>query len=166
MRFRSLTIDELKELETEFKQFLIINQVYNEEWIEMNQKDLDKANALVDLFSDQVLEKVYSKIDFLEKRDKHAISVFAVTKTDIETITIQSKNQSIELLTNVQIETALNQYLNELEIYCGTKKLAKDKCDEIFDLIKEDCSISTFDVWHSFSTFLDQIKKNNLKSIV
>ena len=160
MRFRSLSIDELKELETEFKQFLIINQVYNEEWIEMNQKDLEKANALVDLFSDQVLEKVYSKIDFLEKRDKHAFSVFAVTKTDIETITIQSKNQTIELVTNAQIETALNQHLNELEIYCGTKKLAKNKCDEVFDLIKEGCSISSFDVWHSFSSFLDQIKKS------
>jgi hypothetical protein len=160
MRFRSLTIDELKELETEFKQFLIINQVYNEEWIEMNKKDLDKANALVDLFSDRVLEKVYSKIDFLEKRDKHTFSVFAVTKTDIETITIQSKNQTIELLTNVQIETVLNQHLNELEIYCGTKKLSKDKCDEVFALIKEGCSISTFDVWHSFSSFLDQIKKS------
>jgi uncharacterized pyridoxamine 5'-phosphate oxidase family protein len=159
MRFRSLTIDELKELETEFKQFLIINQVYNEEWIEMNQKDLEKANALVDLFSDQVLEKVYGKIDFLEKRDKNAFSVFAITKNDIETITIQSKNQTIELLTNAQIETALNQHLNELEIYCGTKKLAKDKCDEVFDIIKEGCSISTFDVWHSFSSFLDQIKK-------
>jgi len=159
MRFRSLSIDELKELETEFKQFLIINQVYNEEWIEMNQNDLVKANALVDLFSDQVLEKVYSKIDFLEKRDKYAFSVFAVTKTDIETITIQSKNQNIELLTNAQIETALNQHLNELEIYCGTKKLAKNKCDEVFDLIKEGCSTSTFDVWHSFSSFLDQIKK-------
>jgi hypothetical protein len=160
MRFRCLTIDELKELETEFKQFLIINQVYNEEWIEMNQKDLEKANALVDLFSDQVLEKVYSKIDFLEKRDKYALSVFAVTKTDIETITIQSKNQSIELFTNAQIETALNQYLNELEIYCGTKKLAKEKCDEVFDLIKEGCDVSSFDVWHSFSAFLDQIKKS------
>lgn len=159
MRFRSLTIDELKELETEFKQFLIINQLYNEEWIEMNQKDVEKANALVDLFSDQVLEKVYSKIDFLEKRDKYAFSVFAVTKTDIETITIQSKNQSIELETNAQIETALNQHLNKLEIYCGTKRLVKDKCDEVFDLIKEGCSISTFDVWHSFSSFLDQIKK-------
>jgi uncharacterized pyridoxamine 5'-phosphate oxidase family protein len=159
MRFRSLTIDELKELETEFKQFLIINQVYNEEWIEMNQKDLEKANALVDLFSDQVLEKVYGKIDFLEKRDKNAFSVFAITKNDIETITIQSKNQTIELLTNAQIETALNQHLNELEIYCGTKKLAKDKCDEVFDIIKEGCSITTFDVWHSFSSFLDQIKK-------
>jgi hypothetical protein len=160
MRFRRLTIEELTELETEFKQFLIINQVYNEEWIEMNQKDLEKANALVDLFSDQVLEKVYSKIDFLEKRDKYALSVFAVTKTDIETITIQSKNQSIELFTNAQIETALNQYLNELEIYCGTKKLAKEKCDEVFDLIKEGCDVSSFDVWHSFSAFLDQIKKS------
>jgi hypothetical protein len=160
MRFRRLTIEELTELETEFKQFLIINQVYNEKWIEMNQNDIDKANVLVDLFSDQVLEKVYSKIDFIEKRDKYAFSVFAVTKTDIETITIQSKHQSIDLLTKAQIETALNQHLNELEIFCGTKKLAKEKCDEVFDLIKEGCDFSSFDVWHSFSSFLDQIKKS------
>lgn len=162
MRFRSLTIGELKDLEFELKEFLIINQVYNEEWIEMNQKDPEKANALVDLFSDQVLFKVYGKIDFLEKREKYAFSVFSVTKNDIETITIQSKNQNIELLTDVQIEKALNEHINKLDIYCGTKKLAKDKYDEVFDLIKEGCSISFFDVWHSLSTFLDQLKKSQL----
>jgi len=160
MRFRRLTNDELKELETEFKQFLIINEVYHEEWLKMNQVDVDKANALVDLFSDQVLEKVFSKIEFLEKRAKHAFSVFSVTKNDIETITIQSKSDTIELETNTQIEVVLNHHLEELEIFCGTKKQDKDKADAIFELLEAGCEISTFDVWHSFSSFLEQLKKS------
>jgi hypothetical protein len=74
---------------------------------------------------------------------------------------INLKKLIIHTETNYHIESLSNfTFLNELEIYCGTKKLEKDKCDEVFDLIKEGCSISTFDVWHSFSSFLDQIKKS------
>lgn len=157
MRFRRLTIEELKALEPELKQFLIVNEMYGDDWEKLNQEYPDKAQALVDVFSDNVLDKVYSKIDFLEKRASNAFSVFSVTNTDIETITIQSN--TIELFTNEQIEVALNQHLAALEIFCGTKKIETTKSDEVFKLIQSGCDLSTYDVWHSFSSFLDQLKK-------
>jgi hypothetical protein len=157
MRFRRLTIEELKALEPELKQFLIVNEIYGDDWEKLNQENPDKAQALVDVFSDNVLDKVYSKIDFLEKRASNAFSVFSVTNTDIETITIQSN--TIELFTNEQIEVALNQHLAALEIFCGTKKIETTKSDEVFKLIQSGCDLSTYDVWHSFSSFLDQLKK-------
>lgn len=157
MRFRRLTIEELKALEPELKQFLIVNEMYGDDWEKLNQENPGKAQALVDVFSDNVLDKVYSKIDFLEKRASNAFSVFSVTNTDIETITIQSN--TIELFTNEQIEVALNQYLAALEIFCGTKKIETTKSDEVFKLIQSGCDLSTYDVWHSFSSFLDQLKK-------
>lgn len=158
MRFRRLTIEELKALEPELKQFLIVNEMYGDDWEKLNQENPDKAQALVDVFSDNVLDKVYSKIDFLEKRATNAFSVFSVTNTDIETITIQSN--TIELFTNEQIEVALNQHLAELEIFCGTKKIETTKSDEVFKLIQSGCDLSTYDVWHSFSSFLDQLKNS------
>lgn len=158
MRFRRLTIEELKALEPELKQFLIVNEMYGDDWEKLNQENPDKAQALVDVFSDNVLDKVYSKIDFLEKRAPNAFSVFSVTNTDIETITIQSN--TIELFTNEQIEVALNQHLAALEIFCGTKKIETTKSDEVFKLIQSGCDLSTYDVWHSFSSFLDQLKNS------
>jgi hypothetical protein len=158
MRFRRLTIEELKAIEPELKQFLIVNEMYGDDWEKLNQEYPDKAQALVDVFSDNVLDKVYSKIDFLEKRTSNAFSVFSVTNTDIETITIQSN--TIELFTNEQIEVALNQHLAALEIFCGTKKIETNKSDEVFKLIQSKCDLSTYDVWHSFSSFLDQLKNS------
>ena len=158
MRFRRLTIEELKALEPELKQFLIVNEMYGDDWEKLNLENPDKAQALVDVFSDNVLDKVYSKIDFLEKRASNAFSVFSVTNTDIETITIQSNK--LELFTNEQIEKALNQHLAALEIFCGTKKIETTKSDEVFKLIQSGCDLSTYDVWHSFSSFLDQLKKS------
>ena len=38
MKYRCLTDEELKELEPEFKQFLIVNHVHAEEWEELNKK--------------------------------------------------------------------------------------------------------------------------------
>jgi hypothetical protein len=158
MRFRKLTIEELTAFEPELKQFLILNEIYGDDWEKLNQENPEKAQSLVDIFSDNVLDKVYSKIDFLEKRASKAFSVFSVTNTDIETITIQSNN--LELFTNEQIEVALNKHLAELEIFCGTKKIETTKSDEVFKLIQSGCDLSTYDVWHSFSSFLDQLKNS------
>jgi hypothetical protein len=156
MRFRRLTIEELTELETEFKQFLIINQVYNEEWIEMNQKDLKKANALVDLFSDQVLEKVYSKMNFLEIRSPKTYSIFSFNEQTINSLIIQSKDESVLLSTEQEIENALNTNLLKLEVFKASKPLTKAKSEEVFELINQGAIISKPEVWHAFSLFFDQ----------
>ena len=161
MRFRKLTIEELTALEPELKQFLILNEIYGDDWEKLNQENPEKAQSLVDIFSDNVLDKVYYKIDFLEKRTSNAFSVFSLTESAVETITIQSKSEAIELLTNEQIEKALNQHLAALEIFCGTKKIETTKSDEVFKLIQSECDLSSYDVWHSFSSFLDQLKKSN-----
>jgi hypothetical protein len=156
MRFRRLTIEELTELETEFKQFLIINQVYNEEWIEMNQNDLEKANVLVDLFSDQVLEKVYSKMNFLEIRSPKTYSIFSFNEQTINSLIIQSKDESVLLSTEQEIENALNTNLLKLEVFKASKPYTKVKSEEVFELINQGAIISKPEVWHAFSLFFDQ----------
>jgi hypothetical protein len=158
MIFGIKLIGELINFNVELKQFLILNEIYGDDWEKLNQENPEKAQSLVDIFSDNVLDKVYSKIDFLEKRASNAFSVFSVSNTDIETITIQSNN--LELFTNEQIEVALNKHLAELEIFCGTKKSETTKSDEVFKLIQSGCDLSTYDVWHSFSSFLDQLKNS------
>ena len=66
MKYRMLTSEELTHLEEELKQFLIINHVYKEEWERMNLDTPETAQDLVGLFSDQVLQRVYENISYLE----------------------------------------------------------------------------------------------------
>ena len=42
MKYRNLTLEELKHLEEELKQFLILNHVYAEEWETLNKENPTK----------------------------------------------------------------------------------------------------------------------------
>lgn len=46
LKYRSLTQDELKSLETEFKHFLIINELHDEEWNALATNDPEKHKDL------------------------------------------------------------------------------------------------------------------------
>lgn len=65
MRFRNLNKTELEALSEELVQFLVVQGIDDDLWREMNQKNPEKAIELVALFSDTVLEKVYSKVRYL-----------------------------------------------------------------------------------------------------
>ncbi|PIZ06352.1 MAG: hypothetical protein COY57_02475, partial [Flavobacteriales bacterium CG_4_10_14_0_8_um_filter_32_5] len=66
LKYRLLTSEELRELEEEFKHFLIINQIYDDEWKLLNQQKSQKVEELIVLFSNLVIEKALKKIAFLE----------------------------------------------------------------------------------------------------
>lgn len=159
MRFRTLTLEELSALEAEFKHFLIVNHLYKEEWENLNKKNPAKAQEVVDLFSDTVLEKVYNKIHFLELRLPYSYSIYHIEEESANTIQIQSPNQQYSLATNEEIEDALNHHYRELEIYFGNKKHEKKKADFVFELIEKGCHLSSETVWHAFSSFIGQGKK-------
>ena len=61
LKFRALTAAELAELEIEFKQFLIVNELYDAEWRELASKNPQKAQEFIDTFANIVLEKVYNQ---------------------------------------------------------------------------------------------------------
>ncbi|MDO7610504.1 MAG: DUF6495 family protein, partial [Crocinitomicaceae bacterium] len=60
-----LTEEELNVLSDDFTQFLVIQGIPDESWRKMNLENKEKAIRLVEIFSDTVLAKVYSKIKYL-----------------------------------------------------------------------------------------------------
>ena len=97
MRFRKLNFEELTSLEKEFKEFLIINHIHDEEWRDLNKEAPEKVSALVEVFSDTVLLKVYGKISYLEFYGEDIWSFFKIDKEWINTIHIQVSNSRYEL---------------------------------------------------------------------
>jgi len=75
-RFRLLSAAELQELEPEFKQFLIINELYDKEWRQLAAQDPHKAQSFIELFSDIVLEKTYQKAQGMVQIGKDFIALF------------------------------------------------------------------------------------------
>lgn len=150
MKYRMLTNEELTHLENELKQFLIINHVYKEEWERMNRETPELANDLVGLFSDQVLQRVYENIHFLEHRSKDACLVFKLGKDSIEMIGLQKKNSESSLInfeTPESIHEALTIHPKEIGFFKHTKAYSKQREEEIHQMIEQGCVKSSEEFW-------------------
>ncbi len=136
MRFRKLTLEELAPLEKEFKQFLIVNNIHDAEWRNLNLNELAKVNALIEVFSDAVLLKVYGKISHLEFHTKDNFSLFEINTNWIESIHILSKSKEFEIPTKLQ---DVFSFPDRFTIQKGKKKILGSKEDEVHKLILKGC---------------------------
>lgn len=146
MRYRRLTNDELQELEKEFVRFLASNTVTGEDWEKIKKEDHDKAEKLIEMFSDIVFEKTISKIEYLEYRSPKDLKVFYCKDELIEMVGITVEGKSdIDFSKEIDAEKMLHQINNSkasLKLMAANKKYKKTKELEIFDMMQWGCLIS------------------------
>ena len=136
LKFRALTPDELSELETEFKQFLIINELYDAEWRNLATKDPHKAQEFIDMFANIVLEKVYNKQPGLLQIGKDFITVFDFQDDVWNFYHFQTTDP--KLLADCNPENFINLLQNaweQLSLHKGSKKSSEHKAEEVYNLI-------------------------------
>ena len=66
MKYRRLNEAELKDLEQDFIRFLASNQVTADDWKKLKDSNAEQVDGLIGLFSDQVFDKVFDKLEYLE----------------------------------------------------------------------------------------------------
>lgn len=142
-----LTTEEMEIFDEDFKHFAIANGVSNEEWLEMNQSDKEKATKLVGLFSDTVLQKVYEKLKFIEHRSSSSCLVFRLNETDIDLISLNRKSEKIDLSTAESIHDALVNNSAELTLFRSKKKYSKVREEEIHEMLTQGCVNSSEAFW-------------------
>jgi hypothetical protein len=149
MKYRVLTDEELQHLEGDLKAFLIINGVEGDTWKKMNEQEPEKALALVELFSDKVLETVYEKLEYLEFRTVESCLVFKMGKTEQSLISIQCKaGSSLDLSTPEGIHNALKNHFSELELFTSQRNYTQEREVEIHTLITQGCLLSSAEFWN------------------
>ncbi len=147
MKYRILNKEEMEIFDEDFKYFLIANGVSNEEWIEMNKSDQDRAIQVVELFSDTVLQKVYEKVKFIEHRGKSACMVFKLNAENVEMISLNSTVNVLDLSTPKTIHDALLNHTAELSTFRSEKKYGKVREEEIHDMLTQGCVNSSEAFW-------------------
>lgn len=136
LKFRALTPEELTELETEFKQFLIINELYDAEWRDLATKDPQKAQEFIDMFANIVLEKVYNKQPGLLQIGNDFITVFDF-QDDVWNF-YHFQTTDTKLLADCSPEnflTLLQNVWEQLSLHKGSKKSSEHKAEEVYSLI-------------------------------
>ena len=153
MKYRCLSDNELKELENEFKHFLITNNVYTEEWEELNKKKDKKVQELVEMFSDIVLDKALKNIKYLEHITANDIKSFKCEEAQMVLIGITSKNKSLDFTKHT-----LAEFADDLDIFKTSKPYHKERELEVFDLLESGCSLideerfKKLELAHTYST--------------
>lgn len=140
MRFRRLTTEELETLEEDFVQFLASNQITAKEWLSLKENDLDQVHKLIDLFSDIVLEKVFSKIECLQHRTKDTVRVFYCQDDKITMTGLQIADPTKDLtnpkhLAILADPSALN---GSVKVFQMDKKYITERPDEVFSMMYKD----------------------------
>ena len=130
MRFRKLSKIELEALSEELIQFLVVQGIDDDLWRDINKKSPEKAEELVALFSDTVLQKVYSKVKYLSFVSEQVFSIFKINGEEMEAIVVKNKSKTLAFK-NFTLVKNPNQY--EFSTIDGVKE---DVADIIMNLKK------------------------------
>jgi hypothetical protein len=115
--------------------------------MEMNQSDQDRAIQVVELFSDTVLQKVYEKVKFIEHRGTSACMVFKLNSDNIEMISLNTADNTLDLSTPESIHDALLNYTDKLSTFRSEKKYTKNREEEIHEMLLQGCVNSSEAFW-------------------
>lgn len=93
MKFPRLSDDALKSLEKEFVSFLVVQGFDDALWRDLNAKEPDKAQGLVDLFSQVVWEKIIDQTHYLIRNSNEEKCLVYVGEREGEMILLQRDEQ-------------------------------------------------------------------------
>lgn len=139
-KYRALDLVELESLEKEFVDFLVLNGIMHDDWIKMKNEDPAAAQKMTELFSDVVWESILRKAKHLDFRSSHSIKCFQCLDEKIVLVGIDSKDTDMSTEKFAQMKT--QDYPDDIEVYTTEKKYAKNREQEIFDMINWGCEIS------------------------
>ena len=86
MKYRRLSIEELKDMDTAFIRFLAANGIPGDEWTKIKETDAKRTNELLDVFSDTVIHETLSKIEYLQIIQAKEIKTFHCLPEQIKLI--------------------------------------------------------------------------------
>jgi len=131
-KYKRLTDLELKELEKEFINFLVINGIVASEWEALKENDTEKTNLIIDQFSDVIYEGIMRKISFIEFLDTRSIKCFQCLDSEMVLVGVDANSDSYVDFT----ASKWTGNYSGLEAYTLKKTYKNSRELEIFKLIQ------------------------------
>ena len=155
MKYRRVTLEELKPLENEFIDFLVINGIAATDWEYLLTHDIENSNKILDAFGEVVLEDIMRKTRFLEFRSVGELITFNCTSDLIYMAGIRFddyEKQRIDFNNDQSIKRLLNNPCDGIMVLTDYKKYTSNREKEIFDMIEEGCLISDGKLFKAIAT--------------
>lgn len=121
MKYERISSEELLKLEKEFIDFLVVNGITAEDWVDIKLNKPQDAEEIILQFSDVVWESILRSTTFLKKMESNKAFYFKCDKENIAVKIITKDDQLVK---------------------SASKKYSKTRELEMFDMIKNGCIIS------------------------
>lgn len=153
MRFRKLSKIELEALSEELIQFLVVQGIDDDLWRDINKKYPQKAEELVALFSDTVLQKVYAKVQYLSFVSEQVFSIFKINGEEMEAIVVKNKSKTLAFKDLKSVLERTSKNTNNYELLSAKRSLGDKILDEIHALTEKGCLVADEELWQYFNQF-------------
>jgi hypothetical protein len=143
MKYSRLTKEQFEALNKEFANFLASQSIDKHEWEQIKSSRPHVAEQELDVFSDLIWEGVLTKAEYLEHFSKHYIFLFHCSQIEMHSIIIKTTAPEADFLTREGLQW-LGEYLftEKVEIKTGTKLIAGERNEALFNLIREGAILS------------------------
>ena len=135
MKYTRLTLQDLKDLENEFVEFLVLNGIPADEWESIKQSNPDKVEKVIDQFSDVIWESVLRKTEIVEHRRKDKLTICKVKDGELITLLIRSSNSELDFTKAKDLQTVFKDIDNH-EVSLQRDNINKSKSEQLFELMQ------------------------------
>lgn len=140
-KYRLLSSDELKALEKEFVEYLLVNGITADEWERLKKEENDKALQITDLFSDVVMEGALRKIKFIDLYTSETVQAIQCLEDRMIMMAVKREDETLDLLTRTAFELR-DIKEGRISIYKGQKKYDSERQKVIFDMTQKGYEVS------------------------
>ncbi len=142
MKYRLLTLPELEELEKEFVDYLVVNGITVDDWVKMKAEEVEKADQIIELFSDVVFEGVMRKVKFLDVVTPKSIKTFQCLSDQMVLVGLDTSEHSSIDFTTQPLAAVQEHAAEQLSVYTSEKTYSKDRELELFYMTQHGATIS------------------------
>ncbi len=136
-KYRLLSLEELKELEKEFVDYLVVNGITADDWEKIKQEDSKKAAQIIELFSDVVFEGIMRKVKFLEVRTRSELKVFQCLADKLVLVGMSAgPDKDVDFTNPDFIKNAMVDPPSGLKVYTSEKTYDGKREIELFKMIQ------------------------------
>jgi hypothetical protein len=137
-KYRLLSDKELKLMEKDFIEYLVVNSITADDWIKLKKNDSEKAEKIIELFSDVVLEKVLRKSQYLKKINKDSILCFHYQSNQVVLVGLQENTPGAI----TKLGTSQSYNIDDYELMYSEKAYKEQRELEMYHMIEKGATIS------------------------
>ncbi len=146
MKYRRLRPDELRELEREFVRFLAANTITADEWERLKEHETERAEKMLDIFSDFVFDQTLQRIEYLEFKSPKDIKTFHCLDRKIILNGLRVEGSSaLDFTQDLSAEQMLSLVRlaeAQVKLYTAEKGYRPNRERELFNLLESGARIS------------------------